>query len=73
MLLELVVVVKEVSELFFRGLLVSGDIRPLQKVHRNYTALIILNYKVGMAVIKGSETRVVVMVTNTRRHPYIYI
>ena len=31
-----------------------------------------INYKVGMAVIKSTKTRVVVMVTNTKRHPYIY-
>ena len=32
-----------------------------------------LNYKVGMAVIKsGTKIRVVVVVTNTKRHPYIY-
>ena len=30
-----------------------------------------LNYKVEMAAIKSTKTRVVVMVTNTRRHPYI--
>ena len=30
-----------------------------------------MNYKVGMAVIKSTKTRVVVMVTNARRHPYI--
>ena len=28
-------------------------------------------YKVGVAVIKSTKTRVVVMVTNMRRHPYI--
>ena len=28
-------------------------------------------YKVGIAVIKSTKTRVVVMVTNATRHPYI--
>ena len=31
-----------------------------------------VNYKVGMAVIKSTKTRVVVMVTNIKRHPYMY-
>ena len=30
-----------------------------------------LSFKVGMAVIKSNTTRVVVIVTNTRRYPYI--
>ena len=34
---------------------------------------IILNCKVGIAVIKSTKTGVVVMVTNARRNPYIYV
>ena len=31
-----------------------------------------MTYKVGIVVIKSMKTRVLEMVTNTRRHPYIY-
>ena len=30
-----------------------------------------IDYKVGIAVIKSTKIRVVVMVTNASRHPYI--
>ena len=49
---------------------VMATVFKLNKYKNNWK----LNYKVGIAVMKGTKTRVVLMVTktNARRHPYIY-